>query len=182
MKPILTLPALLVLAVSAFLAGRTSAATLEPTPWDPTGFTFELTATVPLAPEEAWDAFTGDVTPWWDHTFFEAPEAMYIEPRVGGGFVEEKNTTDGVLHARVTWAERGKRLVLRGPLGFHGLAADLVHSLVFTPEGDGTRLTVTVNGLGQVKPDEAPIIESVWRHFVHEQWVPWVEAGGPAKR
>ena len=30
-------------------------------------------------PEEIYDAFTGDVKPWWDHTFSESPARLYNE-------------------------------------------------------------------------------------------------------
>lgn len=154
--------AALALAAVSFAAGRLSAEAFTPR-----GFRFTATTEVPLAPPEAFDAFTGDVSPWWDHTFSGAPAKLVIEPVAGGGFWEHfDDAGNGVLHARVTWAERGKRLVLRGPLGLHGRAADLVFSLTFEAAGDGTRVTVEGRGSGELGEGDGAVVKSVWEHFL----------------
>ena len=51
-------------------------------------FSFEKNITVPGTPEEVFDAATGDISPWWDHSFSENPMRFYIEPKPGGGFYE----------------------------------------------------------------------------------------------
>ena len=146
--------------------------------FEPRGFSFELEATVPVPPDEAFDAFTGDVSAWWDHAFSDEPARMFIEPTPGGGFYEMFDETNGVLHATVTFAQRGKRLVFKGPLGFHGAAFEMVHSFEFTAEGeDKTRIRATINGLGQVAESEVPVVRAVWNHFLIEQFVPYVERG-----
>lgn len=137
------------------------------------GFSFELEAHVPGSPEEVFDLFTGDVSPWWDHHFSEKPVRFFLEPRPGGGFFEIFDAAgNGVEHAHVTVAERGKELVFRGPLGFGrmGVHLDFVHRLTFTPEGDGTALHLSVHGLGEVQDGWPETVQTVWKHFLIERF------------
>jgi hypothetical protein len=82
------------------------------------GFDFERNTVVRGTPTQVYDMITGDIRPWWDHTFSEHPKALYVEPWPGGGFYEIfDDAGNGVKHATVTWRERGKRLSIRRPLG-----------------------------------------------------------------
>src|SRR5579863_7165429 len=66
---------------------------------------------LPASPEAVYDAVTGDISGWWDHSFSAHPKKLYIEAKPGGGFYEIFNDSgDGALHATVIYAERGKRL------------------------------------------------------------------------
>ncbi len=49
-------------------------------------FSFEKEVTLPGTPEIIFDAVTGDISGWWDHSFSENPKKFYIEPKPGGGF------------------------------------------------------------------------------------------------
>ncbi len=52
-----------------------------------------------------------DTNDWWDHSFAENPEKLFIEARPGGGFYEIFDTQgNGARHATVIYAERGKML------------------------------------------------------------------------
>ena len=149
----------------AVASPRSSATGVER--FEPLGFRFQLDVEVPLAPEAAFDAFTGDVSPWWDHRMSEEPTRFEIEPAAGGAFVEIFDESGaGLHHAQVTWAQRGKRLVFRGPLGFHGRAVDMVHSFDFEATEAGTRLTARVHGLGEFEESEPAVVEAVWEHFL----------------
>jgi uncharacterized protein YndB with AHSA1/START domain len=148
----------------------------EPASFAPQGFAFALESRVPGSPEEVFDLFTGDVSPWWDHRFSEQPAKLEIEPRPGGAFIELFDTAgNGVEHARVTVAERGKELVFRGPLGFGrmGVHLDFVHRVTFEPDGDGTKVTVTVHGLGEVQAGWPAAVQGVWQHFLIERFQPY---------
>lgn len=54
----------------------------------PRGFSFEDSVVLPVDPATAFDLATGDVRPWWDHSFSEKPRALTIEARPGGRFFE----------------------------------------------------------------------------------------------
>ena len=145
------------------------------------GVTLEKELTVPVPPEEAWNLFTGDVSGWWDHSFSEKPYRMVIDRKPGGGFWELFDAEGhGVKHAEIQWAEPGKVLKMRGPLGFSGKAVDLMHTFVFTPEGGGTRITLTLNALGQIDDDAVAALDRVWEHFLVERYREYViaHAGG----
>ena len=158
--------ALILLCAGAVLA--------EPTEFPVKGYVLNLDVMLPVAPEKAFDLTTGDISGWWDHHMSEHPKQLYIEPRPGGGFFEIfDDSGNGVRHAVVTCAERGKRLRFEGPLGMAGRAFTMVTTWDYEAAGDSTRLTCTVNMNGQIDADTAKLVEGVWRHFLIEQLQPW---------
>ncbi len=168
------LPFPAVLALSAVLLAAPASGTV--TPAETGGFTVEVETTVPLSPEAAYDAMTGDISGWWDHSMSEHPKSLTIDPRPGGGFVEIfDDTGDGAWHATVIYAKRGERLRFHGPLGLSGFAIDLVVTYDYIAEGDGTRVKVTCNAAGQDKEGWAETVDSVWQHFILERFTPYAE-------
>lgn len=142
------------------------------------GFSIEVAVTVPGTPEEVFDAFTGDISPWWDHHHSENPTRFVIEPRPGGHFLELfDDAGNGVVHADVTWADRGKKLVFVGPLGLHGRAVQMVHTFSFETVGDGTKLSASVRGQGEVDDELRATMARVWKHFLIEQFAAYVKSG-----
>jgi hypothetical protein len=140
------------------------------------GFACEIVATVPDQPGTIYDALTGDISSWWDHTMSENPLKLYLEAKPGGGFWEIFDAEgNGVRHAVVTFAQRGKRLRFEGPLGLSGHAILMVTSYDLAPaRGDSTQLTVTVHASGEILPGWPEIVEKTWHHFVFERFVPHV--------
>lgn len=149
---------------------------------------FEITNSVvlPGTAEEIFDAVTGDISGWWDHSVSGDPLKFYIEPKPGGGFWEIFDEDgNGVLHATVTAADRGKLLRFVGPLGLAGNAIDMVHTYEFThvtrdgesiPAGH-TVLRVTVRAHGEMQEGWAEAVDGVWQHFLTERLKPYVESG-----
>ena len=148
------------------------------------GFAFAFERTVPGSPHATFDALTGDISDWWDHSFSGNPYRLYIEPRPGGGFYEMFNESgDGIRHAVVTAAERGALLRFEGPLGLAGHAVHMVATYELAEvglEGTSTNLKVTVHAAGEIQDGWAETVEDVWHHFIDERFVPYVEAGGAA--
>jgi len=147
----------------------------------PGGFTFSIERTVPGRPAEIFDALTGDISGWWDHSFSGSPARLYIEPKPGGGFYEMFDEAgNGIRHAVVTAADRGTLLRLEGPLGLAGNALFMVATYELAEvglQGTSTRLVLTVHAAGEVREGWPDTVESVWRHFIDEQFVPYVEQG-----
>jgi len=142
-------------------------------------FSFDLDLTLPGSPEAIYDAISGDISGWWDHTFSGNPHKLYIEPKPGGGFYEIFDESgDGVLHASVTAAERGKLLRFVGPLGLAGNAIDLVCTYTFEAvPPDSTKLNLSVHAAGEMHPDWPKVVEQVWQHFLFDRFKPYVEEG-----
>lgn len=143
------------------------------------GFSIRHQLTLPGTPEEIYDAITGDISGWWDHSVSEKPSKFYIEPKPGGGFYEIFNESgDGVRHATVILANRGKLLRFDGPLGLSGNAIQMVHTYEFEPVGsDSTLLKLTVNAAGQIEEGWQELVDKVWHHFLFERFKPYVESG-----
>ncbi len=142
-------------------------------------FSFEKKVTLPVTSDTLYDIVTGDISGWWDHKFNDNSIGFYIEPKPGGGFYEIFNEKgDGVLHANVIYAERGKLLRFDGPLGLSGKAIQIVTSYQFKSVGtDSTLFTVSVHAAGEVEPGIPDIVEKVWSHFIYERLKPFVESG-----
>lgn len=140
-------------------------------------FSFEQQLTLSGSPEAIYDAITGDISPWWDHSFSEKPYKLYIEPKPGGGFYEIFDEQgNGVKHATVIYADRGKLLRFEGPLGLSGMAVTLVCTYRFEAKGaDSTNLSLSVHGAGEVPEGIPAIVEQVWHHFLFERFRPYVE-------
>jgi uncharacterized protein YndB with AHSA1/START domain len=139
-------------------------------------FVVEQEIVLPASPDAVFDAVTGDISGWWDHSFSQKPRKLYIEPRPGGGFYEIFNDAgDGALHATVIFAERGKRLRFVGPFGFSGQPVQLVVTYSFMPDPQGTRFHVTCSGAGPFPEGSDQQIDAVWHHFLFERLKPYIE-------
>ncbi len=142
-------------------------------------FSFDKQVTLPGTPEIIFDAVTGDISGWWDHHMSEHPKKFYIEPFPGGGFYEIfDDEGNGVLHATVIYADRGKMLRFDGPLGLSGKAIQVVTTYQFEPVGsDSTIFKVSVHAAGEVDEGIPAGVERVWEHFIFEQLKPYIESG-----
>ena len=142
-------------------------------------FSFEKVIILPGTPEGVYDAITGDISAWWDHSFSDKPYKLFIEAKPGGGFFEIFNEEgDGVKHATVIYAERGKMLRMDGPLGLSGKAVQMVTTYSFQALGsDSTKLTLSVHAAGEIEVGIPAIVEKVWEHFLVERFKPFVESG-----
>ncbi len=147
-------------------------------------FSFEKEVVFPVKPNALYDAVTGDISGWWDHTFTKNPKKFFIEPKPGGGFYEIINDEgEGILHATVIFAKRGKLLRFDGPLGLSGKAIKVVTTYEFKPEGiDSTLFKVSVHAAGEVGNGIPKIVESVWDHFIFERLKPYIESGEYLKK
>jgi len=147
-------------------------------------FLFDKEVTLPGTPEIIFDAVTGDISGWWDHSMSGHPKKFYIEPFPGGGFFEIfDDAGNGVLHATVIYADRGKLLRFDGPLGLSGKAIQIVTTYQFEPVGiDSTLFKVSVHAAGEVEEGLPAIVERVWEHFIFEQLQPYIIAGKNLKK
>lgn len=146
-------------------------------------FSFTKEVKLPGIPEDIFEAATGDISGWWDHSVSENLVEFYIEPLPGGGFWEFfDDDGNGALHATVIAADRGKLLRFDGPLGLAGIAIQLVTTYTFEASGtDSTFMKISVHGAGEVHGDTPAIVEKVWEHFIFERFKPYVESSGRLK-
>ncbi|MCB2213464.1 SRPBCC domain-containing protein [bacterium] len=169
-----------------------STAYAETEPFEINGFSITQTVTVPGTPMDAFNTFTGDIKPWWDHSMSENPDVLRIDPYAGGQFYEKMSNGQGTVeHARVIFAMPGKLLRLHGPFGLSGLAVDMVSTITFAPvsadgeevqpgasgdvTSDSTRVTVEGHIVGQIDTELAEIVDGVWHHFLTDRLKPYME-------
>ena len=141
-------------------------------------FRIEQELILPATPNEVYDAVTGDISAWWDHSFSGHPKKLYVEARPGGGVYEIfDDAGNGALHATVIYADRGKKLRYTGPLGFSGRAIDLVTTYDLAADGAGTKFHLTVTASGDVDEQLAAAVDGVWHHFLDERLKPYITSG-----
>lgn len=147
-------------------------------------FAFDKKVTLPGTPEQIFDAATGDISGWWDHSFSENPKKFFIEAKPGGGFWEIFDEEgNGVLHATVIYSKRPEMIRFDGPLGLSGRAVQIVTTYEFSEVGkDSTLMKVSVHGSGEMEEGMPAIVESVWAHFIFERFKPYIEAGKHLKK
>lgn len=141
-------------------------------------FSFQKEVTLPGSPNDIWNIVTGDISGWWDHSFYDKPVKFYIDPKPGGGFWEIFDEEgNGVLHATVIYADKGKLLRFEGPLGLSGKAIQVVTTYQFESSGnDSTKFIVSLNAAGQVEEGIPAIVEKVWDHFIFDRLEPFVNS------
>ncbi|MEW6745208.1 MAG: hypothetical protein AB1486_20845, partial [Planctomycetota bacterium] len=65
-----------------------------------------------------------------------------------------------------------------GPLGLTGWPVELVNTLEFSPAEDGkTRVKLTCRAAGAMQKGWPAAVDRTWRHFLVEQFKPYVDAG-----
>ena len=152
------------------------------TPFEVNGFRARIEVSIDAPREQVFEAATGDVLPWWDHTFWpERPAELRIEPIFGGVFYErfEAGSDNGVIHANIIGVHAPQMLRMDGPLGLAGRGYQLVTTwtLEEAEEGAATDFTVDLSMIGEVDAELAGIVRSVWVHFIEGRLRPYVEAG-----
>ncbi|WP_300530320.1 SRPBCC domain-containing protein [Maricaulis sp.] len=144
------------------------------------GFRTQIVVEIDAARQDVWDAATGDISPWWDHSFALEPAELYIEPVAGGMFYEviEDGADDGAVHATVIYVQAPQSLRLHGPLGLSGRSYDLVSSWTLTEaESGGTTFTVDLSMHGEIDAELAGVVRNVWVHFIDNRLKTYMENG-----
>lgn len=168
------------LALLSMLALMTQDAAAEPpAAFEVQGFRSQIVVEIGAPVAEVFDAATGDISGWWDHSFSGNPAELVIEPRFGGRFYERvvAGEAGGALHATVIYVDPPTRLRLDGPLGLSGRAVHLVSSWTLSEAQGGTLFTVDLSLAGEVDADLAAAVTNVWDHFIRERLKAYVEAG-----
>jgi uncharacterized protein YndB with AHSA1/START domain len=150
-------------------------------PFEVEGYRTRIEVEIAAPRDLVFDVATGDVSPWWDHTFYPDPAELVIEAELGGRFFErfEADQPDGVIHADVISVYRPQLLRLDGPLGLSGRAFQMVTTwtLEEVEEGAQTRFIIDLALIGEIDPELAGIVRNVWVHFIEGRLKPYVEAG-----
>lgn len=150
-------------------------------PFEPQGFRTQIVVEIAAPRDTVFDVATGDVKPWWDHSFHPDPAELVIEPAFGGRFYERfvEGEADGVVHADIISVHRPQLLRMDGPLGLSGRAYQMVTTWTLDEAADGAQTVFTIDlaMMGEVDEELAGIVRSVWVHFIEGRLKPYVEAG-----
>ena len=129
----------------------------------PNVFVVESTATTKAAPAAVYRALIR-VSKWWDpaHTWSGSAKNLSLDARAGGCFCEKLEGGGAVQHARVIWAQPGKKMKLEGAFGpLQDMAVDALLSFALEPDGAGTKIKLTFRSSGAFTMDSAKLAPGV---------------------
>ena len=115
-------------------------------------------------PQIVWDAMLQEIGPATvrpDGT----PMPLTLEPWPGGRYYRDLGNKTGHLWAHVQVIKPPSLLELHGPLMMSAAAISHVQYRL-TPEGRGTRLTLTHRAMGEISPELREGMPKGWQHFV----------------
>ena len=148
-------------------------------PFEVQGFRTTQTITIEAPRDEVWEAATGDVSPWWGHTFKADRVELIIEPEFGGRFYERfrDGEDSGALHADIIYVDAPSELRMHGPLGLSGRSYDLVINWTLEEaDAETTSFTVDLSMHGEIDAELAGVVHGVWTHFIAGRLKTYVEA------
>jgi DNA-binding transcriptional ArsR family regulator/uncharacterized protein YndB with AHSA1/START domain len=136
----------------------------------------EHEVTIQASPERVFDGLTSDIGKWWTHSFDDAPEAILLEPRVGGRFHEVWGDQEGALYATVTGLRRPTLLRLAGPFGMtRPVSAVIAFELEPLDDGRATRLRLSHRALGDLDEETHRQYDTGWRTLLEVQLKAYLE-------
>jgi uncharacterized protein YndB with AHSA1/START domain len=126
------------------------------------------------SPAEVFYALTHDTGGWWGHPFLRPDTtSMFLEPRLGGLFVEHRDGGGSVVAAVTSWTD-DRQLELTGP--FHlGLAVGIA-AFDLIPTDGGTSLKFSFRAFGAIE-GAADQWANGWRELVAVRLKTLVETG-----
>lgn len=171
----------LILSALLLTAGPAAARVVEA---QPDAIEVSNSTAIAAPPDKVWAALTQPKL-WWDsaHTWSQSAANLSLDARAGGCLCEALPGGGSVLHQTVIFADPGKTLRLRGPLGpLQGMAVDGPLTWSIKAEGSGSVLTQTyaISGHNPGGLDKlAPIVDGVLGQQLM-RLKRYVETGAPA--
>jgi hypothetical protein len=149
-----------------------------------TGFIVKSELVLATPPAQAYARFI-EIGKWWsdDHTYSGSAANMTIQAQPGGCFCETLPNGGFVQHAAVVYAAPGKGIRLNGAIGpllVYGGSTSM--SVAFEPNGQGTKLTVTLTGIGYEPQKGLTVLAPAYDAVLAEQFgrfKRYVETGKP---
>lgn len=121
-------------------------------------------------------ALTADVASWWGCPYLTSrATGLELDARLGGTFAETWDRGGGKLLATVTAVEPDRLLELTGPL--HLGVVFGVAEVRLEDDGDGTRLSFSHRGIGEVSPDVVEAFAGGWAELLGNGLRRFVEDG-----
>lgn len=138
----------------------------------------EQEVTINAAPERVFAALTGQVSAWWGAPYLltDAPQAIILEPTVGGRLYEVSGEGEGALWATVTAIRKNHWLELTGPVGMSGAMHSVV-SFALEPKGEATVVKLTHHAVGELGEDTEANYGAGWQELVGVRLKAFVERG-----
>ncbi len=138
----------------------------------------EQEVTINASPDRVFEALTNDISAWWGapYLMIEAPQAVILEPKVGGRFYEMIGNGAGALHAIVTVIKKNELVELTGPMGMSGAVHGVV-SLTLEPKGEATVVKLSHRAIGEINEETQANYGAGWQDLLGTRLKAFVETG-----
>ncbi|MFN8459621.1 MAG: helix-turn-helix domain-containing protein [Anaerolineae bacterium] len=140
----------------------------------------EQEVSINASAERVFEALTADVAAWWGAPYLltASPQAIILEPQVGGRLYEQSSSGDGALWATVTTIRKNEHLELTGPIGMSGALHSVVtFNLEPKNEGEATLLKLSHHAIGQLGDDTQSNYNAGWQELLGVRLKTFVEKG-----
>ena len=135
----------------------------------------EVTITAP--PSRVFTALTQEIEAWWGAPYFIGDAiGLRVDARLGGLFEERWEGDSGALWGVVTSIKRDEHLEITGSMGMPGIAHNIIR-YTLEPQGAGTLLKFSHQGIGDFPPDRQEGFDKGWHDLLELRLKPFVERG-----
>jgi hypothetical protein len=130
-------------------------------------FIVEVTVNHNIA--HTWEFYFNQINSWWPKEFYSSPRTkqFHIQTFIGGKVYEDYGEGDGLIWGDVIGVDYLKSLELKGNLtrNFGGPVVTF-EKYQFLAENGRTKLTYTIDFLGEVKPSTVASLEEGWKNLL----------------
>lgn len=134
-------------------------------------FAFEVAFFLPVPHQRAYNTFVNEVDHWWSYRMHERARCI-LEPEVGGRWMQTWDN-GGALFANVLLIDPPRLLRVGGPLAMTRPAHNVV-DFAFEPITDGTTLTVSHRGYGELEDEAGQMYLAGWQELIGESFFAFV--------
>jgi DNA-binding transcriptional ArsR family regulator/uncharacterized protein YndB with AHSA1/START domain len=138
----------------------------------------EQEVTINASPDRVFEALTNDISAWWGAPYLmtETPQAIILEPKVGGRLYELSGDAEGALYATVTLIRKNELVELTGPIGMSGAVHSVV-SLTLEPRGEATVVKLSHRAIGEINEETQAGYGAGWQDLLGTRLKAFVEVG-----
>ncbi|NKB87792.1 MAG: hypothetical protein GKS06_06185 [Acidobacteria bacterium] len=141
-------------------------------------FDYTIEVEIRASSADVWGALAHDSDEWWpkDARMVDPNATVTLDPRAGGGLIENLDGTGSLLWYTVQMCTVGESLDLAGDLGANwgGPARSLV-SIRLETNGDSTKVVFQDALIGNVADKTVQILKEGWTSILADGLKRWIE-------
>ena len=126
--------------------------------------------------ESVFKSLTSDINSWWAFRLCGENSTLSIEPKVGGRFLEQANSSSGALWGVINYINAPVELRFNGLLGMKG-AVNSSYTFKLEEKGNSTILKLSHHAAGLLDPNWEQAHDEGWKELLGKYLKAYVEEG-----